>query len=256
MFRRIAIKFATVLKRGPFQSILRKNYFVLLRIRRLVVWLLVRFRRVRKCHDRGCLGGEDFPVPVRGGAQTCDSRSAGASSSSGRCARGGHSGLPAWPFAPGFFLAPISRCWTSHRGAAAAAWAAQSTKSPQPHRSEQFLPQSPCLLPLASGDARCRWPSRRAMWVGVGDLLVRWGGRVIPVGIAAMCLGFVLKSAGTQAGPADTALPGPSISVFGTIHPDIFRLRTPLGSGHRSERVRVASLEPQIRFDAPADAMP
>ena len=70
-----------------------------------------------------------------------------------------------------------------------------------------------------------------------------------------MCLGFVLKSAGTQAGPADTALLGPSISVFGTIHPDIFRLRTPLGSGHRSERVRVASLEPQIRFDAPADAM-
>jgi hypothetical protein len=70
-----------------------------------------------------------------------------------------------------------------------------------------------------------------------------------------MCLGFVLKSAGTQAGPADTALPGPSISVFGTIHPDIFRLRTPLGSGHRSERVSVASLEPQIRFDAPADAL-
>jgi len=70
-----------------------------------------------------------------------------------------------------------------------------------------------------------------------------------------MCVGFVLKSAGTQAGPADTALPGPSISVFGTIHPDIFRLRTPLGSGHLSERVRVANLEPQIRFDAPADAM-
>ena len=93
------------------------------------------------------------------------------------------------------------------------------------------------------------------MWVGVGDLLVRWGGRVIPVGIAAICVGFVLKSAGTQAGPADTALPGPSISVFGTIHPDIFRLRTPLGSGHLSERVRVASLEPQIRFDAPPDAM-
>jgi hypothetical protein len=78
---------------------------------------------------------------------------------------------------------------------------------------------------------------------------------VIPVGIAAICVGFVLKSAGTQAGPADTALPGPSISVFGTIHPDIFRLRTPLGSGHLSERVRVASLEPQIRFDAPPDAM-
>jgi hypothetical protein len=65
-----------------------------------------------------------------------------------------------------------------------------------------------------------------------------------------MFLGFVLKSAVTQAGPADTGLPGPGISVFGTIHPDIFRLRAPLGSGHPGERIRLASLEPQFRFDA------
>ena len=68
-----------------------------------------------------------------------------------------------------------------------------------------------------------------------------------------MCLGFVLKSAGTQAGPADIGLPGPGVSVFGTIHPDIFRLRAPLGSGHPGDGVRVASLEPQGRFDAPTD---
>jgi hypothetical protein len=80
--------------------------------------------------------------------------------------------------------------------------------------------------------------------------LVRVGVRAIPFGIAAMFLGFVLKSAVTQAGPADTGLPGPGISVFGTIHPDIFRLRAPLGSGHPGERIRLASLEPQFRFDA------
>ncbi len=68
-----------------------------------------------------------------------------------------------------------------------------------------------------------------------------------------MCLGFVLKSAGTQAGPADPGLSGPGISVFGTIHPDIFRLRVPLGSGHPSGRVQLASLEPQVRFDATGD---
>ena len=68
-----------------------------------------------------------------------------------------------------------------------------------------------------------------------------------------MFLGFVLKSAGTQAGPADTALTAPGVSVFGTIHPDIFRLRAPLGSGHPGGRIQLASLEPQIRFDAPSD---
>src|SRR5262245_14089747 len=72
-----------------------------------------------------------------------------------------------------------------------------------------------------------------------------------------MILGFVLKSAGTQARLADTALPGPRLSVFGTIHPDIFRLSAPLGSESAGDRVRLASLEPQVGlFDAPAKAAP
>jgi hypothetical protein len=86
----------------------------------------------------------------------------------------------------------------------------------------------------------------------LGGVLVRSGVRAIPVGIAAVTLGFFLKSAGTQAGPADTGLPRPGISVFGTIHPDIFRFRAPLGSGPPTG-IRLASLEPQVAFDAPAD---
>jgi hypothetical protein len=80
--------------------------------------------------------------------------------------------------------------------------------------------------------------------------------RAIPFAIAAMVLGFILKSAGTQAGPADT-LPGPRVSVFGTIHPEIFRLSAPLGSGSASNRLRSASLEPQIGlFDVLASGTP
>ena len=91
----------------------------------------------------------------------------------------------------------------------------------------------------------------------VGDVLVQWGVRAIPVGIAAMVLGFVLKSAGTQAGPKDPALPGPRISVFGTIHPELFRLSAPVGSGSAGERIRLASIEPQVGlFDAPAYRSP
>jgi Protein of unknown function (DUF2778) len=72
-----------------------------------------------------------------------------------------------------------------------------------------------------------------------------------------MILGFVLKSAGTQARPADTALPGPRLSVFGTIHPEIFQLSAPLGSESAGDRVRLASLEPQVGlFDASAKAAP
>jgi Protein of unknown function (DUF2778) len=68
-----------------------------------------------------------------------------------------------------------------------------------------------------------------------------------------MILGFVLKSAGTQARPADTVLPGLHLSVFGTIHPEIFRLSAPLGSESAGARVRLASLEPQVGlFDASA----
>jgi hypothetical protein len=86
--------------------------------------------------------------------------------------------------------------------------------------------------------------------------LFQLGLRAIPFGIAAMILGFVLKSVGTQARPADT-LPGLRVSVFGTIHPEIFRLSAPLGSGSAGDRVRLASLEPQVGlFDAPAKAAP
>jgi Protein of unknown function (DUF2778) len=87
--------------------------------------------------------------------------------------------------------------------------------------------------------------------------LIQSGLRAIPFGITAMILGFVLKSAGTQARPADMALPGPRLSVFGTIHPDIFRLSAPLGSESAGDRVRLASLGPQVGlFDAPAKAAP
>src|SRR6266404_6317584 len=92
----------------------------------------------------------------------------------------------------------------------------------------------------------------------MGGVLGQFGLRAIPFGIAAMVLGFILKSAGTQAGPADT-LPGLRVSVFGTIHPEVFRLSAPLGSGSASDRVRLASLEPEPQvglFDAPAKAAP
>jgi Protein of unknown function (DUF2778) len=87
--------------------------------------------------------------------------------------------------------------------------------------------------------------------------LVQLGVRAIPFGIAAMLLGFVLKSAGTQAGPAEPGLLGPRVSVFGTIHPELFRLSAPLGSGSPGDRIRLASLEPVVGFfDAPANAAP
>jgi Protein of unknown function (DUF2778) len=80
----------------------------------------------------------------------------------------------------------------------------------------------------------------------LGDVLAQPGVRGIPLGIAAIVLGFALKSAGTQAGPTDTALPAPHISVFGTIHPELFRLSAPLGSGAPDNRIRLASLEPVV----------
>jgi hypothetical protein len=79
--------------------------------------------------------------------------------------------------------------------------------------------------------------------------LVRVGVRAISIGIAALAMGFVLKSVVTQATPADAGLSAePRISVFGTIHPDIFRLRPPIGSSPLG--IRVASLDPQIGIDA------
>jgi Protein of unknown function (DUF2778) len=108
---------------------------------------------------------------------------------------------------------------------------------------------------LTRNKAHSRRKARRR-GVRVGSVLVQSRVRTIPLGIAAMVLGFALKSAGTQAGPADT-LPGLRVSVFGTIHPEIFRLSAPLGSGAAGDRVRLASLEPQVGlFDAPAEAAP
>src|SRR5262245_894763 len=99
-------------------------------------------------------------------------------------------------------------------------------------------------LPLA--------PVPKATRVGVGSVLVQLGGRTIPLGIAAVVLGFILRLPGTQADPADAGPRGSGVSVFGTIHPDLLRLAAPLGSGPRYDRVRVAALEPQFRSDAPA----
>jgi hypothetical protein len=62
--------------------------------------------------------------------------------------------------------------------------------------------------------------------------------------------GFVLKSMGTLAGPAEAGLSDPSHSVFGTIHPQIFRLRAPLGSGLPPGSVHVASLDTAVGTDA------
>src|SRR5262249_48979768 len=105
------------------------------------------------------------------------------------------------------------------------------------------------------GDVRCHWTLRqRRRGVRVGSALVQLGVRAIPLGIAAMVLGFTLKSAGTQAGPAET-LPGLRVSVFWTIHPELYRLIAPLGSGAAVDRVRLASLEPEVGlFDAPGKA--
>jgi Protein of unknown function (DUF2778) len=90
----------------------------------------------------------------------------------------------------------------------------------------------------------------------MGGVLGQFGVRAIPFGIAAMVLGFILKSGGTQADPADT-LPGLRVSVFRTIHPEIFRLSAPLGSRSAGDRVRLASVEPQVGlFDASAMAAP
>src|SRR5262249_54834611 len=112
---------------------------------------------------------------------------------------------------------------------------------------EILSPQSACLLSPASGDVRCRWTLRqRPRGEDVGGVVVHVGLRAMPCGFAAMILGFGLKSAGTQGRPADTALPGPRLSVFGTIHPEIFRLSAPLGSESAGDRVRLASLEPQV----------
>jgi hypothetical protein len=80
--------------------------------------------------------------------------------------------------------------------------------------------------------------------------LVQWGIRAIPLGIAAMLVVFVLNSQGTEATPEDTGSVGSGVSVFGTIHPDIFRFRTPVGTAIARGRLQLASLDPRIASDA------
>jgi hypothetical protein len=103
----------------------------------------------------------------------------------------------------------------------------------------------------------------RERWVAVGGYasrstrgggMVRLGLRTIPFGVAAVTLGVFLKSVGTQAGQADIGLLSPAISVFGTVHPAIFRFHAPLGSGPPINRFQLASLDPQVGLDAPVAA--
>src|SRR6516225_1874696 len=103
---------------------------------------------------------------------------------------------------------------------------------------------------------RVRLLHQRRCGVRMGGVLGQFGLRAIPFGIAAIVLGFILKSAGTQAGPADT-LAGLRVSVFWDNPPRGFpaqraaRIRV----GERS--LRLASLEPQVGlFDASATAAP
>ena len=82
-----------------------------------------------------------------------------------------------------------------------------------------------------------------------GEALVRVGVRSIPFGIAAVVLGFVLKSPAKQADPIDLGWRAEhrGISVFGTIHPHIFRLGAPIGSQPPVDHVH-ASFDERFAF--------
>jgi hypothetical protein len=109
------------------------------------------------------------------------------------------------------------------------------------------LPQSACLLRRV-GEHVAIGRFAKAGDGREGDL-VQWV-RAIPLGIAAMLLGFVLNSAGTQPNPAVAGSVRSSVSVFGTIHAEIFRFRAPLGSAPARAGLQLASLTPQIASDA------
>jgi hypothetical protein len=83
-------------------------------------------------------------------------------------------------------------------------------------------------------------------------VLIQLGVRAIPAGIGAMLLGFILGLAGTQVDPAETGPPSSGISVFGTIHPNLFQAGAALGSRPQVQRIQLASLEPQIGFNVAA----
>jgi hypothetical protein len=75
------------------------------------------------------------------------------------------------------------------------------------------------------------------------------GVRSIPFGIAAVVLGLVLKSPAKQADPIDLGWRAQhrGISVFGTIHPHIFRLGAPIGSQPPVDHV-YASFDERFAF--------
>ncbi len=85
----------------------------------------------------------------------------------------------------------------------------------------------------------------RGKWGLLRESHVRAGMRTISCGIAVLALGFAFKSGGTYAAAsASIGFPFDRISVFGTIHPDIFRLRTPVGAQIPDHPgVRLASLD-------------
>jgi Tlde1 domain len=90
-----------------------------------------------------------------------------------------------------------------------------------------------------------------------GGILIQWGMRAIPLGIAATLSGFAIGLAVTHEDPAEPGPAAPTASVFGTIHPDIFRFRAPAGTGVARAGLQLASLDPQfapqIASDAPAE---
>jgi hypothetical protein len=70
-------------------------------------------------------------------------------------------------------------------------------------------------------------------------------------------MGLAIKVGGTFAGSGDAGSQDerPSVSVFGTIHPDLFDLRRPIGAEiPNTGGVRLASLETGVTSDAAADA--
>jgi Protein of unknown function (DUF2778) len=87
-------------------------------------------------------------------------------------------------------------------------------------------------------------------------VLVRAVTRSIPIGIAALVIGFAVKSGRTPAGPVEASLWGerPGLSVLGRIHPEIFDRRPSVGSRVPARPpVRLASLESELASQAAAE---
>src|SRR5262245_59558333 len=95
----------------------------------------------------------------------------------------------------------------------------------------------------------------RAMRVRDGHVrgkLLNVGLHSMAVGVAAMAGGLVFISGGTPARSSDTGsgLGRPSLSVFGTIHPEIAQYRVPVGA--QAPLVQLASLETDFTTDTAA----